>query len=82
MEIIPGILIMVSIILFLLFAEKIFKKKPKSREELFKKGYDAAMSCINKNIDNNKLYNQCQTDDAWDRGWKQACSNDRKLKNK
>jgi hypothetical protein len=42
---------------------------------MFKEGYTKAENEIKKGKDPTALFNQCPgADDAWDRGWVQACA--------
>ena len=68
----------ILIILILLFLpyNKIFKEPNYNSKGMFKEGYDKAENEIKKGKDPEVLLNQCPgADDAWDRGWVQACSN-------
>lgn len=49
------------------------KPKVKSASQQYKEGYDAAVKSIDEKWSAQILYDQCQGDDPWDRGWMQAC---------
>lgn len=75
-----GVILCIIILLLLIFAEKIiylFKDKTPANikaQNQYNKGYQSALSVINKDKSNVKdLYNQPFTNDRWDQGWKQAC---------
>ena len=64
------------LILILLFLpwERISKGTNYNTQKMFKEGYDKAENQIKKGKDPTELFNQCPgADDAWDRGWIQAC---------
>lgn len=70
-----------TIIFILIFLpyDKIFKKTNYNSKEMFEEGYNKAESEIKKGKNSTDLFDQCpRADDAWDRGWVQACSNYRK----
>ena len=71
-----------SVIFILIFLpwEKIFKETNYNGKGMFEEGYTKAENEIKKGKNPTVLFNQCQgADDAWDRGWVQACSDYRKL---
>ena len=73
-----------SIIFILIFLpySKIFKETNYNSKEMFEEGYNKAENEIKKGKNPTDLFNQCPgADDAWDRGWIQACS-DYKFKKK
>ena len=72
-----AILVMsIIFILLMLPYDKIFKSTNYNSKGMFKEGYDNAENEIKKGKDPEVLLNQCPgADDAWDRGWVQACSN-------
>lgn len=78
-----AILTMSSIfILIFLPWDKIFKETNYNGKGMFEEGYTKAENEIKKGKNPTALFNQCPgADDAWDRGWVQACS-DYKFKNK
>ena len=54
---------------------KIFKETNYNSKEMFLEGYTKAENEIKKGKNPTDLFNQCPgADDAWDRGWVQACS--------
>lgn len=54
---------------------KIFKETNYNGKGMFEEGYTKAEKEIKKGKDATVLLNQCPgADDAWDRGWVQACS--------
>jgi hypothetical protein len=76
-----GAIITLSIIFILIFLPygKIFKKTNYNTQDMFIEGYNKAEKEILKGKDPTTLFNQCPgADDAWDRGWVQACSDYRK----
>lgn len=68
-------MLVIFILIFLPY-DKIFKPTNYNSKGMFEEGYNKAESEIKKGKDPTTLFNQCQgADDAWDRGWVQACSN-------
>jgi hypothetical protein len=71
-------MLVIFILIFLLYG-KIFKATNYNGKGMFEEGYDKAENEIKKGKDPTALFNQCPgADDAWDRGWVQACSDYRK----
>ena len=69
----------IIIILIFLPYDKIFKETNYNSKEMFVEGYTKAENEIKKGKNPTDLFNQCPgADDAWDRGWVQACSDYRK----
>lgn len=74
-------IITMSIIFILIFLPwcRIFKETNYNSKGMFEEGYTKAENEIKKGKDTTVLFNQCPgADDAWDRGWVQACSDYRK----
>ena len=70
-------IITMSIIIIFIFLPwgKIFKETNYNGKGMFEEGYNKAENEIKKGKDTTMLFNQCPgANDAWDRGWVQACS--------
>jgi hypothetical protein len=73
-------MLVIFILIFLPYG-KIFKETNYNTQDMFLEGYNKAEKEIKKGKDPTVLFNQCQgADDAWDRGWVQACSDYRSKK--
>ncbi len=71
-------LLFIFILIFLPYG-KIFKSTDYNSTSSFMEGYSKAENEILKGKDPTTLFHQCPgAEDAWDRGWVQACSDYRK----
>lgn len=73
------IIAMTSIFIILLLPYgRIFKEANFNSQESFMEGYIEAEKLIKKGKNPTSLFNQCPgAEDSWDRGWVQACSDNK-----